>query len=251
MEEPMTIRAHKIVWHRRELAGTLVALNVCLASACGDPLATDQYQGDPLVTIQGALALEPTSRPNQTLQITLVWSVEDQTDYKVNQDIDLNDETFGVYRLDLFVPPPDGNLNTDPQTGGEIGFAHIFAYDDLNGEGPVSLADIEPADYPSLLYRMRGGSSNYMLGYAKDAFSADSNIGSAFNAAITPGFFLVRFDGDCLCPFSSEPCHNSDGESCVINPGTILPTTTDVDLTIVDDISSFEAVHSPDWLFFE
>jgi hypothetical protein len=221
-----------------------------LSGACGNSLADITYEGDPMAIVQGALNIEPTTRPNQTLQVTLVWAVEGQVDYKTNQDIDLQSETFGFYKIDLLVPPPDSALNVDPETGGKIGFAHVLAYDDPRGEGPVDLSNIDPSDYATLVYRFRGGSPNVMLGYARDSFGEGSNIAENFGTALSPGFFLVRFDGDCLCPISDAPCHNSLGKSCYSNTMSVIPIDTHVDLTIVDDISTFGFVPPPSYLFF-
>lgn len=171
-------------------------------------------------------------------------------DHRVNDNIELQGERFGRYEIEVLTPPPDEALNTDPETGGKIGFANIFAYDDPRGEGPLNLSDYEPEEYSELLYRMRGGSPDVMLAYAKDSFAEGTNIATQLGTAVEPGFFLVRFSGDCTCPFSDEPCQDPDGNICDVRSTiTVIPTDTSVDLTIVDDISTFSAYHTPDWLF--
>lgn len=222
-----------------------------LLSACGDSLADIHYKGDALATIRGELHIEATNRPNDTLQVTLVWAVEDLIDFRVNEDIALEGDSFGRYEIEMLVPPPDAALNVDPETGGRIGFANIFAYDDPNGDGPINLGNIEAENYATLLFRMRGGAPNIMLGYAKDSFDVGTNIANELGTALSPGYFLVRFDGDCYCPFSNDPCQDSNGQTCDVRLDmTVLPLDTDVDLSLVNDISDFEAVPTPDWLFF-
>lgn len=224
----------------------------CLLVGCGDHLAGNDYVGEPLVTIQGDLEIEATDRPNDTLQVTLVWAVEDLVDFRVNENIDLDGEQFGHYTVDVLTPPPDAALNRDPETGGRIGFANVFAYDDPSGEGPVNLANYEPGEYGQLLYRMRGGSPDVVLGYAKDRFPEGTHIATELGTALDPGFFLVRFSGDCMCPFRNAPCQDSTGVACDVRATmSVIPTDTSVDLTIVDDIATFSAYHMPDWLFFD
>lgn len=219
---------------------------------CGDDLADNDYLGEPLVTIQGGLEIEPTDRPNETLQVTLVWAVEELVDYRVNENVDLDGEQVGHYAVEVLTPPPDSALNRDPETGGKIGFANVFAYDDAAGKGPISLADYEPGEYGQLLDRMRGGSPDVMLGYAKDSFPEGTHIATELGTAIEPGFFLVRFSGDCTCPFRNEPCQDSSGTVCDVRADmAVIPTDTNVNLTIVDDISTFSVYHTPDWLFLD
>lgn len=222
-----------------------------LLAGCGG-LTDGKYFGEPLATIHGTVKIAPGDRPNDTLQALLMWAVQNSDAYLYQQNIDVGGATFGTYSIDLFTPPPDAFLNIDPQTGGKIGFANIYAYDDPRGEGPVDLSKVKPEDYKKLLYRLRGGSETIMLAYAKDRFPAGSQVATALGRAVEPGFFLVRFDGDCYCYFNESCCHDSLDQCCSgrFNSMTILPMDTEVTLNIVNDSSEYRNRKAPDWLFF-
>lgn len=206
------------------------------------------YPGEPLATIHGSLNIAPTQRPNDTLQIVLIWQVEGSVDYMVDQEINLTNDSFGLYHLDLFLPPPDNAMFTDPETGGKIGGANIFTYDDPNGEGPINLADYDPEDYPSLMYRWRGGAENKMLLYAKDGFAEGSNIALNLGGPISPGFYLLSIEGDCYYDFAyGGNARDSQGDPCsaASNHVELISIDTSVDLNIVNDISDFRYAVNP------
>jgi hypothetical protein len=235
----------------KKLGGICAVVGLWLVGGC-DGLTDGGYRGEPLATVRGSVSIQPGSRPNDTLQALLLWNVESLVDYKVDQGIALTSQNLGTFFIDLFVPPPDQALNTDPETGGKLGFASFFVYDDPRGEGPVDLSKVKPEDYSKLVYRLRGGAENVMLAYARDAFPAGTRIATALGQAIEPGFYLVRFDGDCFCYFVDDGrCHASNGQSCSIKDMTVtlLPVDAEIDLTIVDDYTEYRTVHSPDWLF--
>jgi hypothetical protein len=231
---------------------TPILAAVVFLTGCGDDLVNNVYEGDPLVTVQGNLQIAPTQRPNDTLQVTLVWNVEDRFDYKINQNTEVTGDNIGQYTLNVLLPPPDQALNVDPETGGRIGFAWIMAYDDPRKEGPIDLSKIVPSQYKDLIYRWRGGSEDIQLAYVHDSFSEGTRVANALGGPIEPGFYLVRFIGDCYCyPGTHGRCVDSGGNSCDRSEMTIISPDTSVDLNIVDDIADFKMVPSPDWLFLD
>jgi hypothetical protein len=207
---------------------------------CGDGLSDNNYHGESLATIGGNLNIAPTDRPNDSIQIALIWEVEGAVDCRVDQELDIQSDNLGHYYLDVMTPPPDSALIVDQETGGRIGGAHIFAYDDPKNEGPIDLLKLKPEEYHTLMYRWRGGSEDKMLVYAKDSFPEDSAVAHVLGQAIEPGFYLVGFLGDCYYYFPEGNAMDSEGNPCQ-QPNTfeLLPLDTPVDLNIVNDISDF------------
>jgi hypothetical protein len=153
-------------------------LAVALA-ACGDPLVTGEYRGEPLVELQGNLLIRSVARTPETLNVALFWMNRDF--YKepwqlAEQPVVSRGLALSRYQLQLYQPPPAVALQEMPN-GQRAGVALLMLYNDSDRDNLWS-------EERELLV---GGSSQYVLLYAPEALEAD-----AVGVALPAGYHLMR-----------------------------------------------------------
>ena len=225
---------------------SLVSLVVC---GCGDPVAGLDYKGDPLATLQGRVVLGGGSTPAGGLYAVVGWRTEaSPEDTWTGEIVDAAGGFPASYYIDMLAPPPDGALNVDPETGGELGFSFVVLMEDVNGNGQLDV-DQSAAGLPTGPDRFRGGAETLLLAYAAAPFAATSKIGKALGGELAVGYHLMQADPRFRCSWDADrrdwTCPNGRTELKKVS------FETPVDLKVIERPSEWAPVHTPDWLFFE
>ncbi|HYO72068.1 MAG TPA: hypothetical protein VEU33_38935 [Archangium sp.] len=97
-------------------------------AACGTPLATPQYPGEPLVTLRGTVSSERTE-PLPSTNVELVWLVpRPGADLIVAESVPVEGQFPSHFKLSLHTPPDEGSLAQTPY--GPLGMAYIGVFDE-------------------------------------------------------------------------------------------------------------------------
>jgi hypothetical protein len=164
---------------------TLLILALGLVS-CGEPLATGDYLGEPLIRVEGTIYLEDGGQfTPANLSVGLFWTNDltaqwlDDSAANVNEQNAVVGGTFPArYSVTFYEPPGPEVLKDVPDTEGAIATALILVYSDVNGDGRLNLTENEP---------VVGGSLKYVLGYVPAPFSSEHLGGE-----VSQGYHLLR-----------------------------------------------------------
>ncbi|HZH17381.1 MAG TPA: hypothetical protein VE057_23700 [Archangium sp.] len=153
------------------LAGLVLA-------ACGTPLATPEYPGEPLLTLGGTVTSERTE-PLPSTHVELVWLVpRTGVDLIVAESVPVEGQFPSRFTLSLHTPPDDGSL---AQTAyGPIGIAYIGVFDE----------DTQ---------RFLGAAENYLLAYLPAPVEAGSVFSKLLDEgggarALSAGYHLIHVE---------------------------------------------------------
>lgn len=114
-------------------------LALCLL-VCGcrfDALQDGAYRGEPLLrvsgTIQSGEGIELAPEVAERSRIAVFWVGDTENPVAQRQNISTNERSL-VYEVELFEPPPM-NLRWElPGVPGQVAYAYIVLYDDINGD---------------------------------------------------------------------------------------------------------------------
>jgi hypothetical protein len=99
-----------------------------ILTACGTPLATPEYPGEPLVTLSGTVTSERTE-PLPSTNVELVWLVpRTGADLIVAESVPVEGQFPSHFTLSLHTPPDEGSLAQTPN--GPLGMAYIGVFDE-------------------------------------------------------------------------------------------------------------------------
>jgi hypothetical protein len=227
-----------------------------LMTACGDALASENYIGEPLMTLDGALTSVSGVTIPQGARVSVLWHVAAEVSDGVGSleglspvlsDVEIAQSGhLGRFAARLYEPPPAVALATPQGGGGRYALGVLFAYEDTNGNGQL---DCVPAQFdPGIACtdKLLGGAPNAVIVYSEADWSADaqplfSTTRHAEDLSITDveagvrpskGWSLVHLDpvsGDhalgriCTCrtPPCALPPGRETGWEC-LEPGRLL-----------------------------
>ena len=184
-------------------------------AACGTPLATPEYPGEPLLTLRGTVTSE-REVPLPSTNVELVWLVpRPGKNLIVSESVPVEGQFPSHFKLSLHVPPDEGSLAQTPY--GPIGMAYIGVFDE-NEE------------------RFVGAAEEYVMAYLPSPVEAGSVFSKWLDEgggarAISAGYHLIharamteaeyRKYQDCVAHATTP----AERESC----GDIYDTLTVVD----------------------
>ncbi|QSQ23000.1 hypothetical protein JY651_49270 [Pyxidicoccus parkwayensis] len=136
-----------------------LGLTLALGSTvgCGDALRDGSYMGETLYMVEGEVkSLAPAMKQGAT-RVTLAWdNWAREGDVTAYQSVELESRNPPFdYQLSVVDEPFDEGLNDFPN--GHIGFAYLFIYEDVNGNG---MPDGEEANRWS---HLRGMARNHVV----------------------------------------------------------------------------------------
>ncbi|MFE8597450.1 hypothetical protein [Archangium violaceum] len=147
-------------------------------SACGTPLATPEYPGEPLLTLSGTVTSERTE-PLPSESVELVWLVPRVgADVIVTDSVPVEGQFPSHFTLSLHRPP---DASAIVQTAhGQLGIAYIGVFDES-------------------ARRFLGAAENYLLTYLPEPVEAGSEISKFLDKgggarAISAGYHLIHVD---------------------------------------------------------
>ncbi|OJT19970.1 hypothetical protein BO221_32725 [Archangium sp. Cb G35] len=147
-------------------------------SACGEPLATPEYPGEPLLTLSGTVTSERTE-PLPSPTVELVWLVPRAGEETIVTDsVPVEGQFPSHFTLSLHRPPDDSALVQSAY--GRLGIAFIGVFDES-------------------ARRFLGGSENYLLAYLPEPVEAGSEISKFLDQdggarAIPAGYHLIHVE---------------------------------------------------------
>lgn len=173
-------------WGARPPAPVWILWIVLWCAACGDPLVTGTYRGEPLVELEGRLLIRSAASTPETLNVALFWmspsSFVKQGEGSL-QPLDLAEQpvlsrglTLTRYQLKLYRPPPQEAIQRH-EGGARLGLGLLLLYDDADRDGRWG-------ESRELLV---GGAGQYVLLYAPDGLE-EGVVGEP----LEPGYHLMR-----------------------------------------------------------
>ena len=105
------------------------------ALACGQPLATQDYPGEPLLVLRGEILSQGGPRGNASgaLRVALHWVGSAQEQIVDRQIVTMGG--LGQYTLTLYHPPSPQVLRALPEGLGRVALGRIFLYEDYDDDG--------------------------------------------------------------------------------------------------------------------
>ncbi len=191
----------------------------CLLVGCGEPLATGDYLGEPLLSLEGNIYLaESDGLVPSNLSVALFWTDDltaqwlDDSAAQVTEQNAVTTSTFPArYHLTLFEPPSPEVLREIPDADGQLATAVILVYSDLNLDGRLNLSE-EP---------VVGGSLEYIV-----AFSPNPTDSELLGGTAEAGYRVMRIlPDDTAC--------DADGPLAALRPAT---ERTEIDLIVGPDV---------------
>lgn len=158
-----------------------------LVALCGcDAFVTGQYQGDPLLTLEGSILVSEQARldGDVPIRVSIFWV---QSELEGLEDLEVvGEQTVGAraaqpaqYTLEIYHPPAASALMTTHN--GTMAIAVVLIYEDVNGDGRR-----DPAREAVL-----GGSGQYAVLYTPHGLSED-----VFEVALAPGYHVMELEAD-------------------------------------------------------
>lgn len=140
---------------RVRFKGAALLVTAGFFSACGDGMLTENDFGDPLFVINGKLTADGTDVPD-SLHVAAVWvgapAAGSSGDVFVAQTVEVATFSFPVsFELGLTELPPLASMHSwsqalnDPSVSGDVAWAILVAFEDLNGDGQLNLPDLTTA----------------------------------------------------------------------------------------------------------
>lgn len=108
-----------------------LALAVVATTACGDPVWTGAYQGDPLLTLDCALAPELQALELRASRVGLVWLGADGARFAGDVD---DEGVFPRFRVRVYAAAPAAARVFDSDDG-RVAYGQLIVYDDGDGDG--------------------------------------------------------------------------------------------------------------------
>jgi hypothetical protein len=182
-----------------------------MIAACGDPLITRDFRGEPLFSIEGRVVdirynLDSTER----LEAAISWSLTGDTTTDPLQIVEQSSVATSVtfpatFKINIFEAPTDPRLYAlDRYFVGEL-----MVYEDTNGDRTISPGEI------------RGGASSSAVLFAAADISKES---SPTGGPLPKGFTQVNLPLPCEV---IEPSPFTGGETCGVELGA--PCTAHAD----------------------
>lgn len=147
-------------------------------AACGTPLATPEYPGEPLLTLAGTVTSE-REVPLPSTHVELVWLVpRTGGDLVVTESVPVEGHFPSHFKLSLHTPPDDSALAQTPH--GPLGIAYIGVLDE----------DVQ---------RFVGAAEDFLLAYLPTPAEAGSVFSKFLDEgggarAISAGYHLIHVD---------------------------------------------------------
>lgn len=210
---------------------TALLISAALLAACGDPLVTGDYKGEPLLRVEGNIVLQSELAAKDLgslgrLQVALFWLANlSPSGDTVNFRAEAGSVAQGLasparYAFDLYHPPSDAVLVTMPDSSQPVGFALVLLFDDLNGDG--ARQETEP---------FVGGTRGLMLLYTPQTLSSD-----LIGTTLAPGFHLLsEVTAQNPDPLTGPPTTCRDDATVAAFVRLDSTDQVDLDLDFIDD----------------
>jgi hypothetical protein len=189
--------------------------------ACG-PVATPDYQGEPIGTLKGTITSELLRAPPAELVLLWInWRSAPGTVLGTRSSVD---GTFPAgFDVRLYVPPPDEGLNVLPVKSSEIteprlGFAWITVL--REGAAPPNGDTITHADVKGLSPGdVLGWAEDFIFAYLDAPVPAGSFAEEILGAQLPAGYHLMRASGRGGTDLEEiRRCKEAGGASQVCSP---------------------------------
>jgi hypothetical protein len=147
-------------------------------AACGTPLATPEYPGEPLLTLGGTVTSE-REVPLPSTTVDLIWLVpQPGKNLVVSESVPVEGHFPSHFRMALHTPPDDGSIAQTPY--GPLGMAYIGVFDEEQ-------------------QRFLGVAEEYLLTYVPTPVEAGSVFSKFLDEgggarAISAGYHLIHVD---------------------------------------------------------
>jgi hypothetical protein len=158
-----------------------------------DAFVSGDYQGDPLLTLEGnILVAEASSLEGEVpLRVSMFWVAADLSEL---DDLEVvGEQTVGAraaqparYTLDIYHPPSSRAVTKT--SNGDMAIAVILVYEDLNGNGRREATE-----------RALGGSGEFAVLYAPSGLDA-----GAFGVPLAAGYHVMEVAGGGECDDDDE-----------------------------------------------
>jgi hypothetical protein len=163
-----------------------------LGLACGDPLVSDGYRGEPLFRFRGRVeSYESLGTETPILRVSLFWSPRGLTQVPARELREQPSTSVSVsfpatFEVRVFQPPEAEDLVEVAPGEPRWGLALVLVYRDLDGDGRFT-----PDHVPS---ELMGGAADRALVYAPEALAGER---SPTGQPLPRGFTLVSLPIDC------------------------------------------------------
>ena len=189
-----------------------VLWTAALLAACGDPLVTKDYRGDPLFTIEGRVTdVRYEFQPGEQLQASLFWSVkQDDTTIDPTELVEQNSVAVRVtfpsaFKINIFDTPDPALL----AQGRPRWLGQILVYEDEDQNSRFSPGEL------------RGGAAYSAVIFAtRELADYESPTGQL----LPSGFTIVNLPLPCALPQAVEP---TPGEDCGVPIGAACQAHSD------------------------
>ncbi len=146
---------------------------------CGEPLATGEYLGEPLLVVRGEVISNGARLSDlAALRVAIQWvGVREQ----IVDDQLVAQSGFGRFDLEIYTPPSDAVLRQLPEGAGRIAIGRVIMYADRDSDGRWDV-DSEP---------IFGGSNDQLIMYAP------AEVDHPTLGELVPQGYSVVFGRDC------------------------------------------------------
>ena len=132
--------------YNQRMHGWWLLAVVCVG--CGDPLASGDYEGEPLLRLAGTISGEISAEEPATPQLTIAWVdlVGDETTTGLigTEIAPVSSTRFPAqFSFDVFEPPPSSAIFDSPQGDGRMAVGLLMIIDSASEEDVVFLGSAE------------------------------------------------------------------------------------------------------------
>jgi len=122
---------------RSPATSRLLFLGLCIAvSGCGDPLRGVEYQGTPMLTVEGQVVIMQSMIDLQgEVRVALYWSSVQEHGQQHQQEVTIDTNFPARYQLTLFTPPPDEVIRENGRMPLPVAIGVPLLYEDQDGDG--------------------------------------------------------------------------------------------------------------------
>lgn len=126
--------------------------------ACGDVLVGADYQGEPLMVLEGqVLVVDSMPLPQGEVRVAVFWSSQGEHGHQHQQQTQISTTFPARYSLTLYTPPPD-EVHYEPEhAGAALAIGVPILYDDVDMNGRFDTGE-----------DVLGGSEDVLLLYAPE-----------------------------------------------------------------------------------
>lgn len=172
-----------------------------LCLGCGDPLASGDYEGEPLLRLAGSISGEISAEEPLTPQLTIAWvdlaTVDQASAGLIGTEIaPISSTRFPAkFSFDVFEPPPSSAIFEAPQGDGRMAVGLLLIIDSASQEDAVFLGSAEGWG-PIPPVRLLGVSWFNQLLYIEDPPTLDGAVSQSLRISnpelLQPGYRVLR-----------------------------------------------------------